>query len=999
MERTIHGDFGWRGMNSRVAPERLEPGYASYISNLYPNEDGVLELRPGWTGLLTTAQGTPIYGLTAYRVGSVHRLFWASGSALYAMQDTDATTASAVTGSVTVSAGTGVQTARWGSYIYGIDGTNAMFRWNGTAWPASNASSVAGLTAPSTAPTVTLEASATLVNNITTSSNYSQPYAMDTGNYSPPNTTITAPNFEGSSGITAYSPWNVSAGQPSFVTSSLPSAAGGLSYAQLDAQGGANVPEYLITNALTCPDDSDNTGAKLYFFSASAWSKNAGEQAQVLSAAVQLYSDSGSTLISGTDTSQTSPTLTNSSATSIYMVFDHRNVTTDPSTFKVRIGAPNGVTGLSGNGVCVNRVQVVVPKQELQLAPTSTSMVVRRGSVLGFGGMLYTAGLRIYNNSVSNQNWSGKTAIYFDITRPAEVSYLPLRLLLKSGSTWYTGASLYADPNGGYVTDLTKFSSTVLSDVDGIGFEFTEDTPIEGLIDGIRSADLVRLPFGGSAKIPDSIVFTLNGIKDAGNLSNGYTYTYRFSEWDGASVTAATYENTDGNESSGSPISVDVTTTGGQRQAVVTIPAKTNAATDQYLVWREGGVYDDGKYRLVGVATAPGSGTTTFTDNVSDVTLYDRPLYQSGRDTFPSGLTAIAVHQGRLWAAKGNTVYVSWILQEGQETGVYTTLVPDPDDPALGLKGASFTLDASANKDDIKALVPMGTVMLAIREYSVSVISGYDASNFAAQPYLQGNDAGMVGGKAAPVRGKAWYMSSLGVMEFNGDNTVWVSQDVETSMTARSPNPQICYYNDRAFVFNDSSVDSGGLGNGQNGQVHVYDYRTNGWVRWTTPGTGTSSALAIGNIRRTSLYSGSRDGQIYVLNLEGGASTLAYGDKATPAATASAVSYELITRAYGQYNNYGPSRLGRGRMTQIDADLYAASGSNTTTVEIKNDANTTIATRTYNLPTVRKSFSFRGFISSAKTIWHRIRFSGSATVNVLINATHAYFSESEVPRL
>jgi len=38
-------------------------------------------------------------------------------------------------------------------------------------------------------------------------------------------------------------------------------------------------------------------------------------------------------------------------------------------------------------------------------------------------------------------------------------------------------------------------------------------------------------------------------------------------------------------------------------------------------------------------------------------------------------------------------------------------------------------------------------------------------------------------------------------------------------------------------------------------------------------------------------------------------------------------------------------------------------------------------------------------LSSARTIWHRIRFSGAAQVNVLLNATHAFFAESEVPRL
>lgn len=993
MERTVHGDFGWRGMNSRVAPERLEPGFASYINNLYPNEDGTLELRPGWRGLFTTAQGYPIYWLNAYRTGDLHRAYWSSNNKLWGLSSVGSSTPVEVTGTAVVTSGPLMQGARWGSFLYGIDGVNPMWRVNGTTAPISDypASQVTNLTTPTSPPTVTLGSSATLVSDIGVLTNYSQPYSLTTGNFYPNKLSITDPNFDASSGTTINSPWNDSTtGQPTETNGVTIS--GNLNYLAMDSSGGSNVPEYVRSIALTCPADADGTGAKLYLFQAYAWANTAGSEAQVLEAQVQLY-NSTPTLITGTDAPQYSMVLSSSTASAVWMVFDHRNVTSDPNTFKVKIGAPNAV---SSKGIGVNRVQVYVPEQKFNVTSSGSSMSVKRGSVLGFNGVLYTAGLRVYNTSISNQNWSGKTGIFFDITTPPEVMGLSLRLLLKSGSTWYSGGILFKDPNGGYVADLTQFSSSVLSDVDGIGFEFTEDVVVEGLVNGIRYQ--VALPVWGNTVIPDNTVFTLNAIRDAGELSNGYTYTYRFSEWDGASITTSTYETTDGSESSGSPISIDVTTTSGQRQATVTIPARTNAISDQYLVWREGGVYDDGRYRLVGVATASAS-AVNFTDNVSDATLFDRPIYQIGRDPFPSGLTSIAVHQGRLWAAKGNTVYVSWILQEGQEKGVYTTLTPDPDDPYLGIKGASFTLDSNQNRDSIQTLIPMGTVMLAIREYSVTVISGYDASNFAANTYLQGNDAGMTGGTADVVRGKAWYMSALGVMEFNGDQATWVSDDVETSMIPRSTNPQICFYNDRVFVFNDSTTDSFGIGNGLNGQVHVYDYRTDGWVRWTTPGGGTSSAMALGNVRRTSLYSGSFDGQIYVLNLEGGNASIDYGDKATPSAATSAVSYELITRAYGQFNNYSPSRLGRGRMTQIDADLYVASGSNTATIEIRNDANATIATRTYNLPTSRKSFSFRGFLGSAKTIWHRIRMSGSASVNVLINATHAYFAESEVPRL
>ena len=210
MERTIQGDFGWRGMNTRVAPERLEPGYASMISNLYLNEDGLLELRPGWRGILTTAQGYPIYGLSAYRVDDLHRLFWSSNNTLYATTSTGGSTATNVTGTVTV-ASSGMQTTRLGSYLYCVDGTNAMFRWNGTNITLQNATSVSGLTTPATAPSVSLGAAGTLVSDITTLSNYSQPYAMDAGSYAPTNL-ITARNFEGSSGTTIASPWNADAG-------------------------------------------------------------------------------------------------------------------------------------------------------------------------------------------------------------------------------------------------------------------------------------------------------------------------------------------------------------------------------------------------------------------------------------------------------------------------------------------------------------------------------------------------------------------------------------------------------------------------------------------------------------------------------------------------------------------------------------------------------------------------------------------------------------------
>jgi hypothetical protein len=60
---------------------------------------------------------------------------------------------------------------------------------------------------------------------------------------------------------------------------------------------------------------------------------------------------------------------------------------------------------------------------------------------------------------------------------------------------------------------------------------------------------------------------------------------------------------------------------------------------------------------------------------------------------------------------------------------------------------------------------------------------------------------------------------------------------------------------------------------------------------------------------------------------------------------------------------------------------------------------TSIATRAFTAQWTRNAYSFRGFIPSAKSIWHQVKLSGSSSVNLFVYGTHSHFAESEVPRM
>lgn len=967
MQRYTLGDFGWKGMNKYLQPERIPPGYAAEIQNMDITKNGYLTTRSGFVGLLSAKQtGGGIYGLSFHRTNTGdNTMVWSQDNKLWKYAGSN--TATDITGTVTVSsAGVGnSRWARWGSYTYGCDGTNAMFRWNGTG----NFEAVSGLNTPATAPTISLGAASTLVSTIGTLSNYSQPYAMDSGNFSPADL-IYERNFENSSGTTITSQWNADAGQPTIKTAT--SLSGNVQFVELDYNGGTTAKEYVITDPIVVPDDgtSSNTGSRLYVMECYAWSKNNAEAAQVLDAQVRLYTDTGgTTIISGTSNSQYSTPLNPTTPTKVRLLFDYRDISSDPASCKLRLGAPNATTGSGGAGVNVNRVSLVAPKQEFQLVSSNGALLVNQGSVQVWDGSLLTAGLRIYSTAISNQNWAGKTQAWFDLNVDVDVSGLSMRLLLKSGTTWYTGGTLFKDPSGGYIADLTQFTSTVLGDVDGFGFEVVDDIVVTGITAG-----------------GNKTLFTLVAIKEGGNLSNGMTYTYRFSEWDGTSVTVTSYEAADGKESSGSPISADVTTTAGARTATVTIPARTNAASDQYLIWREGGVYDDGRYRLVGVATASAS-AITFTDTVSDADLYDRPIYQIGRDQFPSGVNALAVHHGRLWAAKGNTVYVSWVLNEGQETGLYTTNVPDPDDPYIGIKGASFTLDTTGNKSIIKALIPYGTTMLAIRDDSVVVISGYDATNFAAQPYLQGMNLGMVNAVGADVvGGKVWFQSRDSVLEFNGDAVTRVA------LEAGEPkgNHGILANNEMVYVYSNTKYAS----SPDLSYIYVYNTNYQGWVQYSVgfePVSGCTFYASGSGAPQA--YFGASDGQIYYLSGD--------KDKGTSGATGSFFTSYVTTRKYGQYEDYSPARMAQGMITQIDMD-YQALSPITVSEYYESPYNGMILDFESTLPAVvgdRLTKTLRGKPSYGRGVLSYVTVGSDSSAAFSIYGLTLYYSETKVPRL
>lgn len=381
-------------------------------------------------------------------------------------------------------------------------------------------------------------------------------------------------------------------------------------------------------------------------------------------------------------------------------------------------------------------------------------------------------------------------------------------------------------------------------------------------------------------------------------------------------------------------------------------------------IYRRGqSVFPDGRLRLIAVIPSDAVSATIgknwraeytsvtvgsafkrikFIDRVPDADiLYEAGPYEpgypfeSGRDIVPIGCTAITEHSRRLFLAKDNTVYATWMLNGINEAPVYTTLVPDQSDPNIFTKGTSFTVSSKYDNEKITALISYAgdgmfvnnttsAVLLVLRENSVLPVLGFDPTNFTIQSMLREPSVGCVSPRGTiSLFGRLMWMSPQGVLEFNNGvpenksiqlrKLLSMNSSMNSADLAAAPFKNIAFFahDMRLFVFAPTTYDT------LNSAAYVYDLRTGGWTRWLAPEltsttTGFTAAAALtGGEDTSTMYIGTEFGQIY--KLVGTADRILY-----PTSNPTPINWTLTTRQYGQTYSEGIAYYNLNRVSQVN---------------------------------------------------------------------------------
>ena len=416
----------------------------------------------------------------------------------------------------------------------------------------------------------------------------------------------------------------------------------------------------------------------------------------------------------------------------------------------------------------------------------------------------------------------------------------------------------------------------------------------------------------------------LGPIYQAGNLSVGDApYNYAVAELvaiDGSWQVSPPQLINNSNlvESNPSPSSVSLVPIPTQAEALVYIPADCPKNTQSpnnaplsglyYGFYRLGGVWPD--WRLIAIvpasydvtmgadATNPYYGwdhtNRVITDNTPDLWLTQAILMSYSRDPMPANAQAIAAFQGRLVAAVGNTVYVSWLGSADTSAGLMTTLVSNSNDPNVGIAGWNAPVNSDPS-DTIVRMIPFGTPITAGNQFgggllilckrSVCLLQGNDSSDtstgFRVQTYDYQRGVGLV--------------AFRGVTRVNAEEIVFAGPDRLHVFPPKNDSPikdlgrpiQPALYPTSPFVlqnpsafanlwmqYHDTKLFVGAPNPGDSTMpsatsvTWVYDFITHGWTRWTgmnvTSAISLSPSVATGSAYQLYLFGG--DGQLYLMN-------------------------------------------------------------------------------------------------------------------------------------
>jgi hypothetical protein len=502
---------------------------------------------------------------------------------------------------------------------------------------------------------------------------------------------------------------------------------------------------------------------------------------------------------------------------------------------------------------------------------------------------------------------STATNISMGYSAPASQGQIPFRFGFQSHgdpiSAIKWSAPVTYSPDGTYFsTDISPFSAASRAAIDYIYIQILTDLP--------TTTDPTN-------------VCTLGPLTLAGNLSatsgSAYAgpYTYVYTE---VATTAQGDIETDP-----APVSNQISANGLTAEAIFTIPAAVNGATTSFNIYRYGGtlVTQDGPPVAYLVANVPVAGpsqaafdsthtytwnyvTRVFVDNTPDYALVTATTLVTGRGAPPLGAQAMCEWQGRLWLSKGSVLYGSWLITSTSAAALYFNATITPDDPYAVIKGIQFSVGGTDN-DNIAALMPHGAELMVLKGRAIRVVTGLDAINFALIDYHSHSGIGCIAPRAVELIGNnesgvgnIWTLASSGLFEYIGggsslapaNRSLLIQPQLnpsEVGLPALQPAAyagSCCIYHGQRLYLSTPNAPA----DTRNTVTWVYDFRMGGWTKYLFGCTGFAATSSSSD--NNDLFLTGYDGQIYALQ--------GHGDKATPAAAATAVQVNYKSRGFGQ---------------------------------------------------------------------------------------------------
>ena len=604
--------------------------------------------------------------------------------------------------------------------------------------------------------------------------------------------------------------------------------------------------------------------------------------------------------------------------------------------------------------------------------------------------------------------------------------------------------------------------------------------PIPGAVRDAVTAIYLRFDEDIENVPNDAVLIALGDVVRQGGLTPDNRYKYIYTRWKSAPVAwrATSAYNIisppgEGIETLSSEFSPDIESSVAYSKGRITFTdtglrtSTTDYLYDYLLIYRRcDTIFTDGMPRLVAMipinlgtagsyasqdakifdyttGTLVNSGSVTFdvtwSTNTASYTIYDdvrdtdilyptnvgRPgmFHHSGRDQLPTGLSTIANHKQRLFTSKDNGIYATWPLNKDNEYGVYTTNIPNVQDPFMAIKGAFMTIGSQDDNEKVINLISYvadgvvaaggdtSAILIAYRENSIVPIVGFDPTSFQAQQFIREPGAGLLASKgAASLVGQALHVSSFGISVMNGTKIEPISLPLEGVLNPRSmdygPTGSANYigaaaYSDivllpherRLYVF---APIAGATTNNQNSVVYIYDTRTTGWVKWKLPVFSASQMYATSAVSCTStndvadMYVGSTSGQIY--RLEG------FSDRPTYSGATQGIDWKLTTRRYGQTYAEGVAYYGTNRPHQVNVHYYTPSIT-TFTWKLTNNKSISASGNYTTLANQDKAIGFRQIPNELRGTWLEVELSGTnATSRIEVHALGVISTESGVRR-